>query len=260
MPTPQKNYIYKFVNSLGEELSPSEAVFAIITEDDKNQGSFKFSGTGFFINAVGGFVTAKHVCFDRQNKPIFPFYVAYVLPDNTVVLRHVKRFYVNPDSDVAVGMLVPFKDAQGKLIENAVLTLSKSPIEVGDEIKTVAYPKSKIITEDEKTQVGEFVADWYRGKVEEHFPDGRDSLFYPRECFRTSVEILGGASGGPVINSEGFVVGINSSGLDDLDDGFNDHVSFITPITEIFDIDISSDKGEKTTIRDLIQHGSIKIR
>lgn len=256
----RKNYYsYKFLNSFDEEINPSEAVFPIITSDkDKN---FKFIGTGFFINAFGGFVTAKHVAFDNNGKPIYPFYIVQVLPDNKYLIRHVRRLDINPNSDAVVCMLTELRDQCGRHIQNPFLTMKNEDIKLGDEIKTIAYPRSKMFTEDEKTLIGEFSADWFRGKVMEYFPSGRDSFFLPGPCFRTSVMILGGASGGPVINKEGIVVGINSTGYDFGDDEDDDEsVSFITPISEVFDIEVQVAKDKKVTIRELSQHGSVKIK
>lgn len=254
----KKYYSYKFVNSLGEELNPSEAVFPIITADrDK---TFKFIGTGFFINAFGGFVTAKHVVFDNDEKAIFPFYVVQVLPNNKYVIRHVQRFDINPNSDAVVCMLTELRTENGEHLQNAFLMMKNEDIKVGDEIKTIAYPKSKMFIENEKTQIGEFTADWFRGNVVEEFPSGRDKSFLPGPCFQTSVKILGDASGGPVLNSEGIVVGINSTGYDFGDDKNDESISFITPISEVFSIEVPVAKDVKMTIGELSQHGSVKIK
>ena len=198
--------------------------------------------------------------FDNQGKAIFPFYVVQTLPDGKYAIRHVQRFDINPNSDAVVCMLTEFRNEKGEHHQNAFLMMKNEELKIGDEIKTIAYPKSKMFTENEKTQIGEFVADWYRGNVTEHFPTGRDKSFLPGACFQTSVQILGGASGGPILNSEGLVVGINSTGYDFQDGKDDEHVSFITPISEVFIIEVPVEKDKKMTIGELSEHGSVKIK
>lgn len=253
----KKYYSYRLLSSLGEEINPSEAVFPIITANINKE--FEFIGTGFFINAFGGFVTAKHVVFDK-GKPIFPFYIVQVLPNNQLIVRHVKGFDINPNSDAVVCMLTELKNEKGEYIRNAFLMLKNESTKVGDEIKTIAYPKSTIFIESENIQTGEFIPDWFRGEVVEYFPNGRDRSFLPGPCFRTSVKILRGASGGPVLNSEGLVVGINSTGYDFEDNESDESVSFITPISEVFSIEVPIARDKKMTIGNLSQHGSVKIK
>jgi S1-C subfamily serine protease len=248
-------YRYRFVSSSGKTINGSELVFPIVTRN--NNGDFKFIGTGFFINAFGGFATAKHVIFDNDGKPLFPFYIIQVLSRNKYIVRHVKTFSVNPNADAAVCMLVGLNQ-NGRPLQNSCLTLSKDNVNVGDKVKTFAYPKSKFVEESKRTQIGEFIANWYRGEITEHFPEGRDKTFLPSECYQTSVQILGGASGGPVIDKTGKVVGINSTGYD-LENSEEFSVSFITPISAIFDIRVRVGEKEEKTIIELGETGVIRI-
>jgi hypothetical protein len=66
----------------------------------------------------------------------------------------------------------------------------------------------------------------------EFHPDGFGRLKHP--CLQTSVEILSGASGGPVIDSAGRIFAVNSTSFD-LNDG-GEPVSFVTPIAPLLDV------------------------
>ncbi|MFA6002775.1 MAG: hypothetical protein WC881_01770 [Elusimicrobiota bacterium] len=65
------------------------------------------------------------------------------------------------------------------------------------------------------------------------YPKGRDSCMLPTACFRTSMGIKGGASGGPVFDYRGYVFAINSSGVD------GTSISFVSSIFSVFPVWIS---------------------
>ena len=52
------------------------------------------------------------------------------------------------------------------------------------------------------------------GNVAEHHPRGRDQLLLPGPCLQVDCHTVGGMSGGPVFDEQGWLVGILSSGLD----------------------------------------------
>lgn len=157
-------------------------------------------------------------------------------------------------------MLESLYDSNGKLIPNNVLPMSKINPKIGDEIKTFAYPKSKMFPENDNVDIGEFSADWFTGKVVEYFPNGRDSTFLPSECFQTNVSIYGGASGGPMINKNGVVIGINSTGYEQEEDSTEEPISFITPIKEAFNIKVQIGEDEYATIEVIAKINSVKIK
>jgi hypothetical protein len=75
------------------------------------------------------------------------------------------------------------------------------------------------------------------------------------------MNILGGASGGPVAFGEGNVFGINSTGLNGQDD-----VSFISSVHDLFDLTIRKVQLPDGTIKDEVNlseleaMGLIKVR
>ena len=97
---------------------------------------------------------------------------------------------------------------------------------------------------------------WREGKIIEHFPDGRDRVLLPGECYRTNMEILHCASGGPVADNNGKVFGINSTGWS----GAND--SFVSRISSILDLAVPNsqlDTIKTPTVKMLFDRGFVRI-
>ncbi len=54
-----------FKDKFGRGLNPISPIFPILT-GDKYTKTYKFLGTGFFVNTFGGFLTAKQVLYDKK--------------------------------------------------------------------------------------------------------------------------------------------------------------------------------------------------
>ena len=239
-----------FRDNHGNDVQPIDVVFPILTIDDNG---FKFIGSGFFVHPAGGFVTAKHVMFDSKGKLIDPCYIIQAVKGK-FIMRKLQVYFPSPVSDIGIGMLKGgFVYEDGSPFYHTPLAISLDVPEVGDIIKTFAYPKAKIKNIDE-TQIGDFKGDWQGGEIVKHYPNGRDKVLLPHNCYETSVLINGGASGGPVI-SNGLVIGVNSTGYD-VEDG-QKPISFITPISEIFNLPIHDSDGKPHTVNQLMKDGHI---
>lgn len=114
-------------------------------------------------------------------------------------------------------------------------------------VSTFALPEGRILPE---SSTAEFNSDFQTGHVEEWLPEG---LLYdsgkPRlgPCFRTSINIKGGASGGPVFDSDGNVIGICSEGMPP-SKFFPDACSYVTCIQDILSLSLPDLKLEGETI------------
>jgi hypothetical protein len=86
------------------------------------------------------------------------------------------------------------------------------PVPVGTQIFTVAYPLAEVKGVEGAVNIL-LQSDAYEGKVTGHYPEGRDKVMLPWPCYETDMQILGGASGGPVMisGSSGIVFAINCS-------------------------------------------------
>ncbi len=250
--------LFKAIDGNGYAIDPGKAICPIFRQENDN--SLKLIGTGFYVSNNGIFITAAHVLKDvvsedgEQERAIVVFDFSN---KNQYIIRNLLRGIVKNQSDVGVGMCreMEHKTSKKKLL-NKILCLSKNSPKVGDKIFTYAYPN----TVHRKTDKEEIHLNplFYEGEMTDSFPNGRDSVFLPSKCYQTSITIHGGASGGPVFNSKGHVIGINSTGFE----GCND-VSFISSIEDAFEISLpdiklsETDPAKSYTIRELQRLGHI---
>lgn len=230
------------------------AIFPIITIEN---GIYTFVATAFFIAANGTFCTAKHVLYGKDGKLNNDLFGVFFPSNKKCHFRKIYSVINTSKSDIAIGMLEPIFDLEKKLIKNKVMTLSNKPIKKDDFVATYAYPKSSSINKDGITETLNFNTSWHFGKVTQEFPIGRDAFLMPGHCYQTSVEILGGASGGPVSNSDGHICGVNSTGYD-ISEG-TENISFITPISEIFGMKVQIEGTGLLTIIDLAKRNLISM-
>lgn len=246
-----------FKDSEGNLHKGEDVIFPILTKD-KN-GNFEFLATGFFISASGDFVTAKHVVFDKNNIPFNPLYIVQSNKGQHVI-RYVEFIFPHPTADIVYGKVnniilykgnrVPFKS------QEIPFQLSNRILEIDETIQTFAFPFSKII-KTEESEIGRFQGDWFTGRVTDYLPNGRDIIFLPDTCYQTTIKILGGASGGPVIDANTIVVGVNSTGYAFCEE--EEDLSFITPISKILEI-VPIINGIEDTIENHIRFGRLLIR
>ena len=247
---------------LGDETQAdlSQAIFPIVTQ--RQDGLFVPIGTGFFVAENGIFVTAAHVVkavLDEQDNATGPFGIFQFLPGNHFSVRPIHRATRHLVADVAVGVATPMHhNTTGMPMPNKILTLAASPPSIGSSVCTYAYPKPDI--QPGKPQVVHFKSGFFDGSLLEHHPHGRDKVVLPGPCFRTTMVIHGGTSGGPVIGSNGAVFAVNSTGFDD------DQLSYVTCISEVLDLAIpgvvlpGSPTPRITTLRELSEGGFVISR
>ena len=244
----------------GKDAEPGHAIFPIVTQQD--DGTFVPIGTGFFVAEHGVFVTAAHVVtavLDHAGNSTGPFGLFQFLPGGTYYLRPIHRVTRHLVADVAVGVAVPMHhNVTGAPMPNKVMKISKNPPLMGSSVCTFAYPKTTVM--GGKPQRIDFAPAFFDGKVVEHFPDGRDRIVLPGPCFRTSMVIHGGASGGPVVDGSGAVFAVNSTGFDD------DEVSYVSCISSVLDLEITGiqlpgdGSPRSTTLRELVDRGFVGSR
>ena len=81
----------------------------------------------------------------------------------------------------------------------------------------------------------------------------------PGRCFQTTMDLQGGASGGPVASSDGSVFGINSTGID------GHSITWISSVADLLDLSIysirlpSGDLRNQVSIRELASLGLVGV-
>lgn len=238
-----------FEDSEGNRLNGGEATVPILEKLDGNR--FQFLGTGFFITDTGLFVTAKHVLEHFRPEELV---VWHFLPNNEYISRPISAFTCHETADVAVGQLVAAIDpTTNELVINNKHMLTTVQPPIGEHVATFAYPNTVI----EPTEIGQrlhFNPGFYAGQLEEYYPNGIGLLRGP--CYRTSIVIHSGASGGPVASPSRPVFGVNSTGMTGL------NVSHISRINEILSLSLTvnyEDEQEIISVVELARSGQISF-
>jgi S1-C subfamily serine protease len=234
----------------------TETAFPILTYEPKTN-RWKCLGTGFFINPVGAFITAKHLFMNKENIQKEPTLVGIQNIDNNEYhVRPVKQLIAHKDSDFMIGLLgkrrIELKDIQPELSKYCFFDLE--PLQKGDEIYTYSFPNTSREDFDDESTEFTFNGTFSYGKIIDFHENG--SPVVRNRCFQTNMKIDSGASGGPVFK-KGYIIGVNSSSFTLSED--DEPISFVTPIDYILDL-IIKENSKEYTIRDLIKSGHIKTK
>ena len=145
----------------------------------------------------------------------------------------------------------------------------------GSAVVTYAYPENEILDFTHQENVPKVFSDYYAGQFLRYVPKPGNSLL-PHAHYETSIEIRSGASGGPVFDAQGRIVGVNCRGWDfrgSEHEGTN--LSSIVPIAESLAIEVSDlqlpepswefdqipveRRAEKLTVADLVRFGHVEF-
>lgn len=233
----------------------NEVIFPIVTfNPDTN--TWKCLGTGYFINPVGAFVTAKHLLFLEGKQMEKTLYGIQNIDNKEYHVRPVKQLIPHKEADIMIGTLgkrrLEQKNLPAMLSKHFVLDFES--LENGDKIYTYAYPNTKSKTLGNPMTEFTFTREFSKGEIVDYHPDG--TLKVKNRCYQTTMEIKSGASGGPVLK-DGYIVGVNSSSFD-LMDG-EEPISFITPIDYILDLSVK-ENGKQIPVKELIENDYIKTK
>ncbi len=237
----------------GNDVDPKEAIFPILKHEE--DGSVKMLGTGFFVTTLGFFISAKHVLedvLDSKGNVKGGLSIIQFCDNLKFCHRPVMACSIHGAADVAIGICAPMKHKiTGEPLFNKVLTLSISSPRIGENVWTYAYPGTTV-SQLENLEI-KYHAKFYAGMVEEYYPKGRDRVILPYPCYRTSIVLHGGSSGGPVFGENKKVFGVNSTDFEgDMD------ISYISRIQDSLDLRIKDvlmpedNEPSEICLRDLI--------
>ncbi len=187
---------------------PVNGIYAVFPICKYAETGIDFVATAFFIGKYALFTTAKHVLDEHQEK----LFAVTFGTDGTYYFRDLHQTCLHETADVAIGVLKSLLHTEtGEPFINKVLTLTDRIPKPKEMACTYAYPKTMV---DHTLKNYNFNTTWHFGKIEKYFPNGRDKVFLPNACYRTTIEISSGASGGPVADKYGRIFAINSTGID----------------------------------------------
>lgn len=153
----------------------------------------------------------------------------YDVPDLLGGLLPIQRFAMPASSDrglarsdIAIAQLrLPIDTRTGLPIQPWVSPLSFLPPKMGEHVLAVGYPQWNATFRDSANVDVTPTMGKAIGIVEEVWPTGRDALLLPQPSFSVGAKYTGGMSGGPVINSQGYVCGVVSRGFDMADESMS---------------------------------------
>ena len=123
-----------------------------------------------------------------------------------------------------------------KPLMNLRPTLSTRVPEVGSEVVTYVYPENDILDFTREGHMRVIASDYYEGQFLRHVTDLHNP-FIPYPHYETSIELKSAASGGPVFDSRGRVIGVNCRGWDfGGAEHEGDNLSSIVPIVEVLNL------------------------
>ncbi|WP_421445142.1 S1 family peptidase [Agrobacterium tumefaciens] len=210
------NAFYQITDDSGNVLDDaSRMVVPLFSYPTKPGDPVRMLGTGFFI-APRLIATAKHVVDEVLDRTAPDGLVRQKSALMTMVRRsnssafEERRIHIVSTvdgCDVAVCQV----DAGSRCEKCAPLRISKA--EVGETVFTFAFPNTEIVDRDGKHVLVTNPA-FYRGEVVEYYPEGRDKYLLSWPLYHVDFHMHPGASGGPVFDRSGFVIGINCASME----------------------------------------------
>lgn len=174
------------------------AVVLLLGSDDGKQGS---GGTGSVISADGKIITNAHVVISSQTNAPYKILYVFLKPDRVtgdnskdLARRYKARVlhYSSPDElDLA---LLQLEDAPGPLPTIAFADPDK--VDVGDEVVAIGHPEQGGLWTLTTGAISTVIANY--GKVK------------GKNVFQTEASVNRGNSGGPLLDTDGNMVGINT--------------------------------------------------
>jgi serine protease Do len=172
------------------------------------------AGTGFIISSDGYIVTNRHVLPEGQGV------VEVVMSDGTV-FQNVKVIGKTPSSDSLDVAFLKIQDLKGKKVKPVDLGNS-SDMRVGDMAIAIGNALGQF-----QNSVTSGIISGYGRSVQAEGDGGNVETL--QNLFQTDAAINQGNSGGPLVNADGQVIGINTA----VAGGGAENIGFAIPINDV---------------------------
>lgn len=243
---------------------------------------FQIVGTGFYIASYGLLLTAKHVvdsvaAHDQEGRRTVTWLWKN---DGTVNVRPIITCSYDPRAprdapDIAICQAVDSAkpgNIRVAQVNERIALVTEIP-RPGTRLATYAFPDNSRVDFSEPERSGRVFADAFEGNVLEVVSPQGGFLRYTH--LNTSIEIRGGASGGPVFGPNGHVYAVNCRGWDLASDEAVEPLSSVVPVSLILDLRFAypyipagsaeeqavpaERRGGQVTLRELAAWGHISV-
>lgn len=209
----------ELITKIAKDVGPSVVSISVTTRT--TQTSFfgtrpvaqESAGTGVIIDSSGVVITNRHVV------PKGTTSVTVTLSDGTE-LKDVEVLGRTSDSDTLDVAFLKIKDKKGKDLKAAKLGDS-SKVQVGDKVVAIGNALGEF-----QNTVTSGIISGYGRNVEAGDEESSESL---QNLFQTDAAINQGNSGGPLVNSSGEVIAINTA----IAGGTAQSIGFAIPISDV---------------------------
>jgi len=188
-------------------------------------------------------MTVSHVLeelINEQGKATNTGFIVHLAGDTAIYLRRVLGFNRYKKADLALGHADNYKRQYPHCpLMNLRPLLSLELPPAGSQVVTYAYPENEVLDFASKDQVPTIRGDYYDG-VFQRFLKISENPSMPCPCYETTIEIRSGASGGPVFDNRGRIIGVNCRGWDFRGTEFeNKNLSYVIPVREALSMNVS---------------------
>jgi S1-C subfamily serine protease len=211
----------QLINAIAQTVGPS-VVSVNVTSTSQNTNSFfglpqseQSAGTGIILTSSGLVMTNRHVVPDGTTS------VSVTLQDGTELknVSVVGRTAQSSSLDVA---FLKINDAQGKKLAPASLGDS-SKVQVGDAVVAIGNALGQF-----QNTITSGIVSGYGRSVQASSQDTSQSVENLDNLFQTDAAINEGNSGGPLVNLNGQVIGMNTAIA-----GNAQNIGFAIPINDV---------------------------
>lgn len=198
--------------------------------EERRQGELRVIGTGFWITRYGLFATAAHVVTNLQGSALYVLHIPAEFK-NTLHLRPVLRITFFQEVDLAICQAENYvREYPSNPLSNLRCRLSTRTPDTRENLLTYAYPENAPLIFGNPECPPTIHGAQFEGNLIEVM-DADAVPFLPYIHYSTNIRIRSGASGGPVFDTMGFVLGINCRGWDfDGAEHEGDELSSVIPV------------------------------
>jgi len=223
----------------GQPIHPGDGVVLVMKEVAKK--SLSIVGAGFYITRYGLFLTAKHVLEElaaENGASLLKAFVCHLSGDDKIYLRQIRRVHLLKKADIGIGQADNYLETASTPLMNLLPTLSTEMPPEGSPLVTYAYPENEVLDFNDSDQIPSIRGNYFQGGFLRYVAQS-EHPFLRFPYFETSVEVRSGASGGPIFDHCGRIIGVNCRGWDFQGaEHEGNSLSYIVPVEKMLEIEV----------------------